>query len=170
MRQGTIRVSTLCLAALAAAGCSHRSKPAASPAPAVREHGPLEPLADHHLHLASPALAEILTPTPLPAVSSGVPEELDRLLRQRELKTAGTPRFVSDLYTKDAVIRARRGGGWVGGDINIVRALNDYGPGYRLLPVAYDIRGANGYIAGYFARGNRYTATFQLSLRKEGDV
>ena len=171
MRQGTVRVSALCLAALAGAACSHgSSKPAATPAPAVREHSPLKPLADHHLHLASPALAEILTPTALPAVPSGVPEELDRLLRQRELKTGATARFVSDLYTKDAVIRARRGGGWVGGVLNIVRALNEYGPGYRLLPVAYDIRGATGYVAGYFARGNRYTATFQLSLRKEGEV
>lgn len=166
-----MRISFACLLALAAAGCGYGStKPATSPAPAVGEHDPPKPLADHHLHLASPALVEILTPTPLPAFPSGVPAELDRLLRQRELKTGATPRFVSDLYTKDAVIRARRGGGWVGGDINIARALSEYAPGYRLLPVAFDIRGATGYVAGYFARGNRYPATFQLSLRKEGEV
>src|SRR5258706_4056021 len=171
LRQGTVRVSIVCLAALAGAGCKHGSSmPAASPAPIVAEHTPPRPLADHHLHLASPASVEALTPAPLPAASSGVPEELERLLAQRELKTGATPQFVSDLYTKDAVIRARRGGGWVGGAINIARALNDYGPGYRLLPIAYDIRGTAGYVAGYFARGSRYTATFQLSLRKEGEV
>ena len=164
-----MRVSIVCLAALTGAGCTHGSSlPAASPI--VAEHSSPKPLADHHLHLASPASVEVLTPTPLPAVSSRMPEELERLLAQRELKTGATPQFVSDLYTKDAVISARRGGGWVGGAINIARALNDYGPGYRLLPVAYDIRGTTGYVAGYFARGTRYTATFQLSLRKEGEV
>ncbi len=128
LRQGTVRVSIVCLAALAGAGCKHGSSmPAASPAPIVAEHTPPRPLADHHLHLASPASVEVLTPTPLPAASSGVPEELERLLAQRELKTGATPQFVSDLYTKDAVIRARRGGGWVGGAINIARALNATG-------------------------------------------
>jgi predicted TIM-barrel fold metal-dependent hydrolase len=34
--------------------------------------------------------------------------------------------------------------------------------------VTYDVRGTTGYVAGYFARGDRYRATFQLSLRMEG--
>ena len=160
--------SRLCLLAGAIALACGRT-PTRSVTPRVA--GPteiLQPMADHHMHLASVETVENLTPTPLPAAAAELPEELNRLLRRRESTTAASPAFVADLYTNDAVIRARRGGGWVAGAINIARALRDYAPGYRLVPVTYDVRGPTGYVAGYFARGDRYRATFQLGLRMEG--
>lgn len=103
------------------------------------------------------------------AISAELPAALKDLLSRRELKTTPTPEFVSSLYTRDAIVRSRRGGGWVSGQIPITRLLRDYGPGFRLLPVAHDLRGDTGSVAGYFVRGTRsYNATFQFALRREG--
>lgn len=135
-----------------------------TPHPAV---GLAAPAADHHLHLVSPATAEVLTPTPKPPLTE-VPDELSRLLRARELSTGPTPQLVAELYTADAVIRARNGGGWVSGANRIGLVLLDYVPGYRLVPVSYDLGADAGYVAGYFERGGRNGATFQFSLKRDG--
>ena len=165
-------------AVLLVGGCSHAGQVAPTPVADVRPsqvaptsaEAVLAPAADHHLHLASPFTVEVLTPTPAPPVSAELPAALRDLLSRRELQAPPTLELVSSLYTRDAVARARRGGGWVSGTIAIARLLTDYGPGYRLLPVTHEMRGDTGYVAGYFVRGRGYNATFQFSLRREAGV
>lgn len=160
---------TMPLLATAASSLALALAPASSQpsAPRTASGSGAVPAADHHLHLPGPAGIEVLTPTPLRPVEQPLPEELTALLERRTLQDIPTVEFVSRLYTSDAVVRSRRGGGWVGGAVTIARALSDYSPGYRLVPVAYEISGDTGYVAGYFARGERFNATFQFVLRRE---
>jgi hypothetical protein len=87
------------LAGAVALGCARASTMSVTPrAPGQRDIP--QPIADHHMHLASSETVETLTPTPLPATGSELPDELNRLLRRRELTTAATPAFVADLYER----------------------------------------------------------------------
>ena len=124
------------------------------------------PRVDHHLHLSSPETAAALSPRPLPALAS-IPQDITDVLAQRERLPLDAQAVAPDLYTSDAIIRARRSAGWVGGD-NLARTYTDYTSGFRLLPAAIQVGTEQAVVAGYFARGSRYNATFQIALRREG--
>jgi len=70
------------------------------------------PVADHHVHLLSPAAASLLTPPLLPEVR--LPTQLDALLKERNRRwrdQAG----LADLYTQDAIYSKGGSAGWVQG-------------------------------------------------------
>ncbi|HEX2188871.1 MAG TPA: amidohydrolase family protein [Longimicrobiaceae bacterium] len=126
------------------------------------------PLADHHQHLFSPALAELVNgPGPLPAVE--VPAELATLLREREARWNDRA-ALAELYVADAQLFTGSSPGWIRGRDSIAARLSRgfTGP-YRMVPVAYRVEGASGSVSGYFLEGDETAERFgyfQLDLER----
>lgn len=142
------------------------------PAAVRAQTGPEQPTVDHHAHIWSADASAHVTDPLLPAVK--LPADLDRLLRDKE-KFGGQkkdPQALADLYTKDALVMDPGGPSWLKGE-QAISYINNNTVMNRLLPVAYDISGSSGYIAGYeVSIGDspvQYLSNFHYVIRKEQD-
>lgn len=144
--------------------------PAATQAPAAAEPVQLPhtkislaPLADHHVHLFSPAAAVLNSPPPLPEVN--LPDELANVLRARNAN-ATDQKALEELYTRDAIYH--RGGtrGWTQGKEAaagwVKWTISDFP--YRIVPVAINQNETSAQIAGYFLEGKNLDERFGTSL------
>lgn len=132
----------------------------------------LAPAADYHIHIQSLSMSVNLTPPQLPAVR--LPEDFDRLLREKERAGGRVKNLpaLADLYTKDALVLEPNSAIWLRGE----RALRYVAEGTtinRLLPTAYEVSGTAGYIVGFetAAQGSppEPLSSFIYVLRKEAD-
>jgi predicted TIM-barrel fold metal-dependent hydrolase len=132
----------------------------------------ITPLVDYHTHIFSAdAYAQIIEPL-LPAVN--LPEELDRLLRDKE-RFGGknkNPTALTDLYTKDVLVLDATRPTWLRG-ARAIRFIVDLTEIHQLLPSAYEVNGAEGYIAGTETDGQgsaiQHLSNFLYVIRKEAD-
>ena len=145
---------SIALAALAVSGCMVDAATAAPPLARNQFTKSLfkAPLADHHIHLLSPAAAEWRTPFPLPEIT--LPEDLARVVRARnQLRT--DQKALEELYTPDALYYRGGAVGWARGHKaaagHVVWTISDYP--YRIVPVAFNRNAASAHIAGYFLEG-----------------
>lgn len=118
------------------------------------------PLADHHQHLLSPAGAD----SKLPATE--LPEELARLMRDRELRWNNAA-SLTELFTEDAAFFTGRR--WISGRKAIADYLVGYTGPYRFKPVSHRVDGTSGQVAGYVVEDdgtNVHFAFFHMDLGK----
>ena len=121
------------------------------------------PVADHHVHLLSPAAAALATPPVLPEIE--LPAELAAVLRAR-IDRRGDQQSLAELYTADALYY--RGGtvGWARGReaaAGYVRwTISDWP--YRIAPVAFTRNGGSAQIVGYYLEGPSLDQRFGSSL------
>ncbi|MGI8705682.1 MAG: amidohydrolase family protein [Sphingomicrobium sp.] len=144
---------------------------AAEPAQLPHTKVLIAPVADHHVHLFSPAAAILNSPPPLPEIK--LPEELAKVLEARNA-TATDQKALEELYTRDAIYH--RGGtrGWTQGNEAaagwVKWTISDFP--YRIVPVAINQNETSAQIAGYFLEGKnldeRFGTSF-LSLVKGSD-
>lgn len=129
------------------------------------------PIADHHVHLYSPADVALNSPAPLPEIT--LPRELADVLRKRN-ESATDEQSLRELYTRDALYY--RGGlrGWAQGSEAaagwVKWGISDFP--YRVAPVAYNRDANSARIAGYYLEGKNFEERFGtslLSLVKEKD-
>jgi predicted TIM-barrel fold metal-dependent hydrolase len=161
------------LAPLVAGGCKSAPVPIADPAPAD-----VVPYADHHVHIYTQATALGTTP-PLEEVL--LPGPLDGLLRQRVALVGDREAFRNRLalvavYTDDAIFRNTSFNTWGRGataasiNASLQATFAYWGEPFRMTPVAYEIVGNSGYIAGHYTSGAadsaRHVGQFHLSLRR----
>lgn len=152
----------LCLAMLAAAGCSHTART------------PIVPLVEYHAHLLSPVTAKMANEPPLPAIA--LPAELAPLVHDLERgwndKAALAPFFTEDAVTLNegnADLQT-----WIRGRDAVAAYLSErFSRAYRITPVAATIDGSAAQLAGYFTRGEgeavKHFGHVFLSLRKGVD-
>jgi len=124
------------------------------------------PIADHHQHLLSPAVAALQnhmwSPVALPAA-------LDRLL-QRRANAWNDKRLLAALYTKDATVFTAQSPGWIRGRDRVAAYLSTrFASEYHLIPVTYRIHGNSGNVIGYFRRREKHIGYFALAVEREGD-
>lgn len=121
------------------------------------------PVADHHVHLFSPAAAVLNSPPPLPEIK--LPNELANVLRARNA-SATDQKGLEQLYTRDAIYY--RGGrrGWTQGNEAaagwVKWSISDFP--YRIVPVAFNQDDSSARIAGYFFEGKNFDERFGTSL------
>lgn len=129
------------------------------------------PVADHHTHLWSlDARTPVMGPV-LPAVE--LPEELKRLLRDRELLVKEkNPSILAPLYTEDAVVLDAMAPIWLRGKDAVNFVAHSLGS-FPLLAQDYKIEGSAGYIVGTYTVGEGasldHVANFSLFIRKGAD-
>lgn len=129
------------------------------------------PVVDYHIHIQSLKMSKHLTPEQ-PTVDK-LPEEFDRLLRDKEKFGARVKNVpaLTDLYTKDALVLESGNPVWRRGKSAIDYVF--YGTSIaRLVPTAYEMNGSLGYIAGYetdFSTPPKPVSSFIYTLRKETD-
>ena len=150
-----------------------QTRPPAEQAPVPSAPPKLVPLADHHIHLISPATAAIINGPPLAAIE--LPRELARLLEVRAERWNDQTALAS-LYTDDAVVLIEGGGksGLFRGRGVVASYLSgQFARPYRLTPVAYAASGSVAHVTGYYSRGEgagtTHIAYFQLGLVKGRD-
>jgi predicted TIM-barrel fold metal-dependent hydrolase len=155
------RVGGLMLVMLA--GCAHAaSNTAAGAIDVPAADVAIVPLADHHQHLFSPQAAAWGSETPLPAVE--LPAELARLLADREAAWNDRAQLAR-LYADSGAVLNREGANWVRGGGEAAAFMSTlFARQYRVTPVAYQVDGASGWIAGYFARD------VETGVRRFGNV
>lgn len=178
-----------CMAFLVAAllaGCAARSPAvhalppvaeqpaAATPAqPAASEtKEAFAPIADHHIHLLSPAAAAWKTPPPLPEIT--LPDDLARVLRARNERRKDQ-KALEEIYTPDALYYKGGAAGWARGEKaaagRVVWTISDFP--YRIAPVAYSRDESSAQIGGYFFEGkdfsdaNRHGSPTQVPARPQ---
>ncbi|HEV2765345.1 MAG TPA: hypothetical protein VGV38_20350, partial [Pyrinomonadaceae bacterium] len=135
---------------------------------------PAVPLVDHHQHLFSPAKAKTVYDPPLPAVQ--LPEDFARLVGARE-KSWNDQTALAALYTEDSLLLNTLDEDfptWMRGRSAVASELTRYfESAYRITPVAFQLEGSAGYVAGYYTRGEgealRHFGHVFLSLRKGAD-
>lgn len=129
------------------------------------------PVVDYHIHIQSLKMSKHLTPEQ-PTVDK-LPEEFDRLLRDKEKFGARVKNVpaLTDLYTKDTLVLESGNPVWRRGKSAIDYVF--YGTSIaRLVPTAYEMNGSLGYIAGYetdFSTPPKPVSSFIYTLRKEAD-
>jgi predicted TIM-barrel fold metal-dependent hydrolase len=131
------------------------------------------PLADHHTHIWSLNASRLVTEPLMPSVE--LPEELKRLLQDKE-QFGGrdkNPAALADLYTKDTLVLNPTGPTWLRGEHGIKYVIESTVIA-RLLPTAYEVNGASGYIAGYEAviqgASVEHVSNFLYVIRKGPDA
>ncbi|HEX8907120.1 MAG TPA: amidohydrolase family protein [Longimicrobiaceae bacterium] len=159
-----LAAAVLLLAAASAPARAQAPAPAALPASVV-------PVADHHSHLRSLALARLDGTTPLPAVQ--LPADLEAFLRERE-RAWNDSAALKKLYTDDALRLDVDEPNWIRGGAAVARkAGRMYAAPYRLEPIAYAVDGSVASITGYHVRNVgdwiRYFGDVQMALRKGAD-
>jgi predicted TIM-barrel fold metal-dependent hydrolase len=155
---------TLAFVSLLGAACAQTTAIRIAPAPV------LAPVADHHLHLLSPAAAELRTPPLLSGIQ--LPADVAQLVRARELRSHDQ-KGVAELYTDDALFF--RGGttGWARGREAVagyVRWTISDTP-YHLKPTIYSGDASPVRVAGYFVEADgtdRPFGFFLLVLARSG--
>jgi predicted TIM-barrel fold metal-dependent hydrolase len=130
------------------------------------------PIADYHSHIWSLNASALVTDPLLPVIE--LPEELNRLLRDRE-KFGGKDKNITaltDLYTKDLLVLDPTRPAWLSGSAALRFATENMTVAH-LIPTRYEIGGASGFIAGYEADGEgasvEYVSNFLYAVRKETD-
>jgi predicted TIM-barrel fold metal-dependent hydrolase len=129
------------------------------------------PAVDYHIHIQSLKMSKHLTPEQ-PTVDK-LPEEFDRLLRDKEKFGARVKNVpaLTDLYTKDTLVLESGNPVWRRGKNAIDYVF--YGTSIaRLVPTAYEMNGSLGYITGYetdFSTPPKPVSSFIYTLRKEAD-
>lgn len=170
MNLRSLKVVTTVAALLGAAGCAQTtSLPAAASAAAKPRFAPV---ADHHLHVLSPAAAELRTPPLLPAIE--LPADVAKLVREREIRWHDQQRL-TELYTEDALYF--RGGttGWARGReaaAGYVRWTISDTP-YHVKPTTYSGDASSARLAGYFVEADgtdRPFGFFLFVLARSGDT
>jgi predicted TIM-barrel fold metal-dependent hydrolase len=132
----------------------------------------ITPVADHHAHLRSPASAKLANDPLLPAIE--LPEDLERLLRERE-KGWNDKAALARLFTEDSIVLDTHEPRWIRGRDKVTEYLaGTFSKPHRVTPVAYAVKGSTAYIAGYFTRpledgSIRYFGHVLLSLQKGAD-
>jgi predicted TIM-barrel fold metal-dependent hydrolase len=146
--------------------------PAATRTPATAQaEGAMVALVDHHQHLLSPAGAEWLNRSPLSI--DELPGELARLLRERgERWNDGNA--LAELYTENGLVLDSFEARWIRGRSAVAGYLSTlFARPFRLTPLAFEIQGTTGHIAGYFTRGDgvdtRHFGRFYLGLERGRD-
>ncbi len=138
----------------------------------LAEGASMSPLADHHAHLRSPASAKLANDPPLPTIE--LPQELERLLRERE-KGWNDKTALARLFTEDSMVLDTHESRWVRGRDGVTEYLaGAFAKPHRVTPVGYAIKGTAAHIAGYFTRpledgSTRYFGHVLLSLQKGAD-
>ena len=153
------------LAALLA-GCAARSSAVQASPPSAEEaaaatpgqraateaNEAFAPIADHHIHLLSPAAAAWRTPPPLPEIT--LPDDLARVLRARN-ERRNDQKALEEIYTDDALYYRRGAAGWARGEKaaagRVVWTISDFP--YRIAPVAYNRDESSAQIGGYVLEG-----------------
>lgn len=125
------------------------------------------PAADHHLHVLSPAGAAHNSETPLPAVK--VPDDIDRLLRERE-KVWRDAAALGKLYTDDSLVLDPNDAAWLRGADGPQYLSGVFSRDHQIMPVELSIDGPNARLAVYYTRpeGNktRYFGHGVFALKK----
>jgi ketosteroid isomerase-like protein len=132
----------------------------------------IEPVADHHTHIWSENATALLREPLKPVVE--LPDDLKRLLQDKE-KFGGpgkNPSALADLYTKDFLVLNPSAPAWIRGE-RALSYVTDSTSVARLLPIAYDVEGSAGYIAGYEAEikgeSTKYLSNFLYVVKKGSD-
>ncbi|MDC0666408.1 amidohydrolase family protein [Nannocystis sp. ncelm1] len=162
--------------------CARAQPVVPPPRPLPAPERDFAPFADHHAHLFSLAVATHRIRPPLPPVA--LPDDLARLLRQRELLPGGREAFrnrlsLAGIYADDAVVIHRDFDNWVQGPIvaslqaSLHETLGFGGSTPHLSPVAFERGASVGFVAGYISRGEpgveRHIGEFHLSLSRGRD-
>lgn len=123
---------------------------------AADEKAVLAPIADHHMHLLSPAAAAWKTPPALPEIT--LPQELARIVRARN-ELRADQKGLEEIYTSDAIYYKGGVAGWARGNkaaaARVILTISDFP--YRIVPVAYNRDGSSAQVAGYFLEGKDFT-------------
>jgi predicted TIM-barrel fold metal-dependent hydrolase len=128
------------------------------------------PLADHHQHLLSPAVAQLnnrhlFKASPLPAGIKAVLNSIETHWNDAK--------GLASLYTKDSAANVLTGG-WKRGRGAVADYLGkQFRAGYRFVPIDVEVTAVDAHIAGNFARGEgadaKVIGLFALVLVKETD-
>jgi predicted TIM-barrel fold metal-dependent hydrolase len=130
------------------------------------------PLVDHHKHLISREAARGEYPTPLEEIV--LPKAFVDLLAQREAAW-NDPGRLRSLYTASAIVLNTENENlpsWIRGRKEVAEYVGTlFGEVHRIKPVAYQLQGSRGYIAGYFHRPevHRHFGHVLLSLVRDAD-
>ncbi len=148
--------AALCTVARAAPAAGDQAAPLSPPA------------ADHHTHIWSLGASQLTTDPILPAVE--LPEDLAEVLRQRqELVKSKDPAVMSQLYTDGAMVLDAMAPIWLKGDDGVRFVAQSMGS-LPMTPMAFDVTGDSGYIAGTYTVGEgeqrQHLSNFLLVLRK----
>lgn len=131
----------------------------------------LAPVADHHMHVLSPAAAEHNSEKPLPAVK--VPEDVARLLAERT-KRWNDPKALAELFTEDSMVLDPDDAMWIRGRERGAAYLGAiFAKPYEIRPVEFAAQGSMARMVAYYTRPigekTRYFGHVLLSLAKGAD-
>jgi predicted TIM-barrel fold metal-dependent hydrolase len=129
------------------------------------------PLVDYHTHIWSLNARTLVSEPLLPIIK--LPDELARLLKDKEdWDNEKNRAALTDIYTEDTLVLDALAPTWLRGP----RALKYVGDSitiFRLLPVAYEVGGSSGYIAGTEAKVEgdsvEHLSNFLYVIRKGAD-
>lgn len=132
----------------------------------------VRPMMDHHKHLVSPVAAR--GSYPLPVAEIALPPHFQDLLAKRQ---AGwnDARQLELIYAKSAVVLNTQNEdlpSWLRGRQQVAEYIATLmGKAHRIKPVAFQVNGSRGFIAGYFHRPemDRHFGHVLLSLVREDD-
>lgn len=125
------------------------------------------PAADHHQHLISAEAAKLQALLPLPAVAA--PPDVAQLLAGRAAHW-NDKKALQDLFTDDAVVYTIDDHTWIKGRAAVADYLGGrFARPYSVTPIAVQLDGNGGHLAGYFTRGDKHFGEVQMSLRKGSD-
>jgi predicted TIM-barrel fold metal-dependent hydrolase len=159
-------------------GCAHRPSGPGSPAPPpqaaaeVPEQQQPKPATDHHAHLISPFVAELINGPPLRAIE--VPEPIAAFLTHRA-ELWDQPARLSKLFAADATILIQeepKFGLFRGSEVAARFLSARFARAYQLTPVSFSASGPLAHLSGYYTRGPAGApdriGTFHILLEKQG--
>lgn len=156
-----VRTSSAFRFALAAVVLLSAAAAGAPPTP------PAGPVAAHHQHLLSPAVAQRISLPVLPTVE--VPEDVARLLRARAAAESDTVALAA-LYTEQALVFEREEGTWIRGRAAAARFMGGlFAQPYTVTPIAYGPGHLEGYLTRTVDGQPRHFGNVLLSLERGDD-
>ena len=124
------------------------------------------PMVDHHMHIVSPAAAQLMAPPQLPRVV--LPDEVQAVLDRRGSSPS------ADLYLSDGYILDIRGPVWTRGRGAISAFLAGAQPGARFVPTGFTSQGGTAAVVGIIERGDgpaaRPARNFHISLVRQDNA